>query len=188
MTRSPSPGTTLRPDLCGRIPFQPHGGVLANAAREGSHMLVSLSGQAPSTPGGPRCAPCAAIGGASRRIGAFTSEGARTSFQATNGGPGPSCWTLARSRRSSSSCTLHLSCRSPTRRRHPGAGTRVAPHGSTPPYGKLPIWSRPWETERRRDVQRFHPTGPPVGAPATRPEAKLRPCSSGPPPRNFGNS
>jgi len=45
----------------------------------------------------------------------------------------------------------------------------------------LPLVSRPVKTENRRDVQRFHPTGLPVGARTTRSTAKPRPSSLGPP-------
>jgi len=42
--------------------------------------------------------------------------------------------------------------------------------------------------ECRRDVQRFHPTGPTVGAPAIRSASSPRPSSMGPQPRRVGNS
>jgi len=45
----------------------------------------------------------------------------------------------------------------------------------------LPLGSRPGKVERKRDVQRFHPTGPPVSAPTTRSTAKPRHSSLGPP-------
>jgi len=45
----------------------------------------------------------------------------------------------------------------------------------------LPLGSRPGKVERRRDVQRFHPTGTPVNAPTTRSATKTRPSSLGPP-------
>jgi len=45
----------------------------------------------------------------------------------------------------------------------------------------LPLWRRPGKVERRRAVQRFHPTGTPVNAPITRSATMQRPSSLGPP-------
>jgi len=45
----------------------------------------------------------------------------------------------------------------------------------------LPLGSRPGKVERRRDVQRFQPTGTPVSAPTTWSAKKLRPSSLGHP-------
>jgi len=59
----------------------------------------------------------------------------------------------------------------------PGAQLMVA-HRHT---DTLPPGSRPGKVERRRDVPRFHPTGPPGGAPTTRSAAKPRPSSLAPP-------
>jgi len=82
-------------------------------------------GQAPSTPGGPRSAPCAPIGGASRRIGPFTSERARTSCKPPSGGPGLSCWTLGQGRRPSSPCPLPIPWGRLTHMGHNGAWARA---------------------------------------------------------------
>jgi len=72
----------------------------------------------------------------------------------------------------------------------PNAGGTPGPwrqaHGH--PTDTLPLGSRPGKVERRRDVLRFHPTEPRVGASDTRSTAKPRPFSMPPPPRHVGNS
>jgi len=52
----------------------------------------------------------------------------------------------------------------------------------------LPLGNRPGKLERRRDVQRFHPTGTPVTTPITQSAAKPRPSSLGPVPSSARRS
>jgi len=96
---------------------------------------------------------------------------------------GLSCWTRARSRRPSSSDPLFprpAPWHNPNTGRRLRAGTRA--RSSCRPIATLtPLGNRTSNTERKRDMQRFQPAGPPVGDPATRSSAKPGPSPMCPP-------
>jgi len=156
MMRSLSRGTRPRPCPCLRTPPSAawRRWCRKRPGRAATCLPLRRSGQAPSTPGGSRSAPCAQIGGASRRIGPFTSERARTLCQPPSGGPGLSCGTLAQGRRPSSSCP------SPSRGGASPEGGSLGPEAAqsssdAPAQADLPL--------------RVPPDGTPAGSDGNRP-------------------
>jgi len=181
------PATVLRHgrNPVGEPPLQPPEELLAKAAREGSLMLII----APEWPGPlypwwtTLCALCP-------RRWQLPQDRPLYLRGSTDLMPAPRwrTWAFLMDSREGSQSGTH---RPPQPTLPP-----VAPPGPEPPRGAdmgaqlmtehrhtdtLPLRNRPGKLERKRDVQRFHPEGPPEGAPTTRSANRPLPSSLGPP-------